>query len=264
MDPNAPRPVIGGRRDATRVLEIVASRSNGGTTLVRITADGSFAEDGWLHFRSRQDPALYTIALPGVGIKQGDRSSVEINHPSLRKVVVTTGGDTGGRGLVIELHLGSPEVVVSRVTGRGPHLVAELIAPRGTSSPEAAPERRFPEATAPEEPAPAIANQPAGGPDTAPRPTASRILEISTRREPDGSTIIAITANGPIPTLRYRHIRVSDDPPRNVLSIVGVEMPDAPPLIPVGDACLRDIKVVHRQDQSPPHVPSCRVRYSPV
>jgi hypothetical protein len=244
--------VVGGRREATRVLEIVASRSGGLATLLRVTADGTYREDGWLHFRSAQDPLLYTVAVPGVMIRQDARTTVRVNHPALDEVVVSSGQDGGERGVVLELHLGSPEVTVSRVTSRGPHLVVELVAPGGSGG--QGPTSQQTTRTTTTTGTTSAATSPAGpgdGPVQAAPGTAGRLLELATRRDSDGSTLITITADGPIPALRHRHIRVSDEPPRDVISIVGVDMPDAPPLIPVDDACLRSIKVVHRADQTP-------------
>lgn len=258
LDPNAARPVVGGKREATRVLEIVASRSGSEATLLRITADGTYRDDGWLNFRSAQDPRLYTIAVPGVTTKETGRTTIPVNHPALDEVVVSSGDDGGERGVVLELHLSSADVAVSRVSARGPHLVVELITSAGSPDRPGAATAQTTGTTTRSGAAPGPGNEAvpatppaAGTPDDAGPATAGRLLEITTRHEADGSTLITITADGPIPALRHRHIRVSDEPPRDVISIVGVEMPDAPPLIPVNDACLHNIKIVLREDQTP-------------
>lgn len=85
------------------------------------------------------------------------------------------------------------------------------------SSPPPPPRSSQPEASKPRtQPKTSQASQPASRAFT-------RLEDISWTPDPDGGVRVVLTTNGTIPTGRYKHFRLGDDTPREVVRFFGVE-----------------------------------------
>ncbi len=77
------------------------------------------------------------------------------------------------------------------------------------------------------------------------------LTELVISHREDGSTLVRVTADGPIEGLDVRYLGVRVGPPRNILVIPGAGLPGEDALLPVRDGILCEIGVVFIEDGGP-------------
>lgn len=79
---------------------------------------------------------------------------------------------------------------------------------------------------------------------------ANRIVDVVSNLRRDGSTLLRITANGRLPNGIARTLKITDEPPRIILSLRGMSAPDLPRTIEIGDSNIERIRLVHDAETS--------------
>lgn len=131
-----------------------------------------------------------------------------------------------------------------------------MSAPTRTPSPEPTEAPSIePTATAAAEPVSTPVPPPPVGLDSLPTPMAatgngSRLEKISASNRSDGSTLVRISAGGPLPRGCARHMVVAGEPPRIVVTMRGISAPDLPRTIEFDDVNLRRIRLIHDAETS--------------
>ncbi len=138
--------------------------------------------------------------------------------------------------------------------------------PTPTDVPSATPLPTYPDQPAPPV-LPTIEATPTTVPSSSPTPTepaavfsspipetetqsARHIVDVVAILRNDGSTLLRITADGRLPHGIARTLKITDEPPRIILSLRGLSAPDLPRTIEIGDPNLERIRLVHDAETS--------------
>ncbi len=79
---------------------------------------------------------------------------------------------------------------------------------------------------------------------------ANHVVDVVANLRNDGSTLLRITADGRIPYGIARTLKITDEPPRIILSLRGMSAPDLPRTIEISGPNLERIRLVHDAETS--------------
>jgi len=117
------RPGYSVRQTPARVVtEIVTSDRGDGSSLLRISADGSFSEGSFRYLETATDPLRDVLLIRGVEISKSPLL-LDIKDPNVKQLELTIDRESRPPYLRVEIRFNSPGVRAERVTAQGRHLV---------------------------------------------------------------------------------------------------------------------------------------------
>ena len=235
--------------DLGEILEVSTTSLDDGLTVVTIHTDSVVETRHWTSTRL-SDPAraifrlkAFGPALPAMKIEVGDGVIHRLRlgfHPEFNPPEVH---------LVMDLE--SKDVEIARIRASGKNLLIYVVRPERPKDTEAE-VVLMPTPTPPpvQSPPPAEDWPPPKPPvptSPAPQPQAAffqaKLLEIVTTPRGDETTSIRITTDRPLSSGTFGSYRVGEEPPRHVISLIGVDGNDLQPVIPKEDPNIAGIRM---------------------
>jgi hypothetical protein len=242
---------------ATRLVDISVWRSDSGATVFHLLADAPLAQDRLR--RQRLDGTQPREVLQLVGIAEPFRVTREtIADANVAQVRIGHHPELDPPELHLVFDLSSDEVEVVRLERAGPRILIELARPprsvqTAITEPRPTP---LPQPTAaPALPPPEPAVPEVSTPEPAPVAAGTAVLtRIEATAGDDGSTLVSVATDRPLPQYSVRELFIAGDPPRHVLAIEGIDAGSVPGVVRVADDNLVRIRVIPLPARQPAEV----------
>ncbi|HSN54855.1 MAG TPA: hypothetical protein VLT32_09285 [Candidatus Sulfomarinibacteraceae bacterium] len=245
-----------------RVVDLDWSGDPGGATTVVVTFDDDLVEGDFRSYMVPEPPRAVVViraiseTLEPRTIPVGDRNVVQIRTGLHRA--------GGAPELHLVFDLTDPAVRLLEVSGNRAALRVILGPPPGpTASATPLPSPPPPTSTPPGPPPAATpSSSPDPGPPAAPtsgppspvvRPDpgpATRVTGITASPRGDGSTLLLVTADGRLADGCARVIEVADEPARIIVTLRGLQAPDLPRTLELGDEIVLRVRLIHDAETS--------------
>ncbi len=276
-------PALGFGPEAAELRRLVAVQlrpSLPGLTVVEVDTDRPLAPYSYRHYRVAGAEPRQVLCLVGVA-EAFPRQTVAVDDGTVRRLRIGLHHELEPPEAHLVFDLEDAAVEIVALEQLGSRLLVTLASPAGFAAARAAaraaatevpwasptPGEPSPTRTVPPPPTPTPALTPTVPPPVAPTPTATatvepavgptatptpppvlvgppEVLEITTSRRPDGTTLMRISTDQALPPAAVRHFRLFGTPPRFVVGLAAATAPSLPSSIRVGDLCLAGLHLV--------------------
>jgi hypothetical protein len=244
------------------VVDLDWSDNADGTTTVVVTVDAELVPESYRSYSVPQPPRA-VVVIRGISetleprtIPVGDRNLVQIRTGLHR--------DGGAPELHLVFDLADPSVRVLEVSGNGAALRVVLGPTPGTIAPATPSPSPPPPTSAPQSPVATATppSSPGHSPPAAPTadlpiPVAApglgpavHVTGITASPRGDGSTLLLVTADGRLADGCARVIEVADEPARIIVTLRGLQAPDLPRTLELGDEIVHRVRLIHDAETS--------------
>jgi len=257
----AARPAVASPRAVTGVAWLTDSN---GTTVVTVTTDTEL-EPGDYRAYGMPSPPRVVVVLRGISRAMEPAGRV-IGDGTLLRVRSGLHRPRTGNELHLVFDLAAADVELLELGHAGGRLRAVFGrrpqpttsgAPTPVSQPTA---RAMPTPSplpSPESPTPRVSPAAVLTPalfatptPTRETPLAQHVTAISASPRGDGSTLLLVTADGPLPDGCVRVLEVADDPGRIIVTLRGLSAPDLPRTLELNAPLLQEIRLIHDAETS--------------